>query len=213
MKPSLFLSLLLLLPCAGWAATDEASERKQLSQQRADVEARFTHDSQICRTRFAVTDCMNEARARRAAELRPLQAREDELETAQRHARAQAQRERVAEKQREFAAEEGKRGTAMAAPAASAPTVRALPEPRSPHMSPEEHGRAVQAELAAGEREAQIRREQMAARQRDQQEHQQAVQKREQDRAAQGKKPAPALPVPTAAEVAAAASAASAPKR
>jgi len=196
----------LLLVAMSQVAADSADERQRLSQQRVGIEARFAQESQACLGRFIVNACLDDARARRVAGLKPLQTREDALDAAERRERAQAQRDRVAQKELEFAAEELRRSTAaQAKPAALAASTSATPQPdpRRPRASAQSHGQAVQAELAVAEREALRRREQAAARQLEQQQLQ--------DRQAQsaGKPPAPPLPVPTAAEVARAARSAS----
>jgi len=191
----------LLLVAMTQVAADSADERLRLSQQRADIEARFAQESQACLDRFLVNACLEAARVRRVTGLKPLQTREDVLDAAERRERAQAQRDRVAQKELEFAAEELRRSTAaQARPAASAASTAATaqPGPRTPRASPQTHGQAVQAELALAEREAQRRREQAAARQLEQQK----LQKRQVQSAKDGKPPAPPLPVPTAAAVA-----------
>jgi colicin import membrane protein len=190
----------LLFVAMSQVAADSADERRRMSQQRADIEARFAQESQACLDRFIVNACLDDARARRVASLKPLQTREDALDAAERRERAQAQRDRVAQKELEFAAEELRRSTALQArPAASAASSVATtqPDPRTPRASTQTHGQAVQAELALVEREALRRREQAAARQLAQQ---QQLQERQAQSA--GKTPAPPLPVPTAAEVA-----------
>jgi len=195
-------------------ASEAETERAQLGQARQEIEARFARESQVCEARFFVTSCLDEARARKQADLRPLQAREDALNTAERRARAQAQREDVLRRQREFAGDEARRRTeTLLAPAPAAS--QAMPEPRSARQ-PAADWRERELQKAAVEeraaRDAQQRRQQ--AQEREQQFKTRQAQaearntQREQERGTQA---APlALPKPTAADLAAAAHAASA---
>lgn len=217
LRPRLGLCLLAALAglIAPMAQAGEAeTERAQLGRARQEIEARFVRDSQVCESRFFVTSCLDEARARKQADLRPLQAREDALNTADRRARAQAQREDVQRRQSEFASEEARRRTeALLAPAVPASQAsRELRSARQPAADWRERELQKAADEARAARAAQQRRQQ--ARERELQSKARQTQaearkaQREQERGAQA---APlALPKPTAAELAAAAQAASA---
>ena len=210
MKLPLFAPLVFsLLLLAGSPAQAEQDERARLQQQRAEIEARHASESQACEGRFAVNDCLDEARARRSAGLKPIAAREQALDAQARQARALAQRERVAERQRAFSADEGRRlSQSLLAPPASANSAM-LPPPRTPRAASQAHAEAQQLQLLKSEREAQRQRERLTERQRQLREHRAEVERRQQQAAARGKKTAAPLPVPTAAQIAAAASAAS----
>lgn len=218
LRPGLGLALSIcvlasLLGPAVQAAEPEA-ERAQLSRARQEIEARFARDSQVCESRFFVTSCLDEARAHKQADLRPLQAREDALNTAERRARAQAQREDVLRRQREFANDEARRRTeALLSPApAASQAARELRSARQPAADWRERELQKSADEARAARDAQQRRQQ--AQDREQQIKTRQAQaearnaQREQERGGQAA-PLP-LPKPTAAELAAAARAASA---
>lgn len=195
-KTSLLLLSLILLRAASAGAT---GEREALAEQRRLIEARHAEALQACAPRFNVNACEQQARLERSAALKPLLAREQALDSAQRQARAQAQRERVQAKQQAFASEDGKRMQRS--------LLADLPKPAAaaskPHRTVDEqaHGRAVQAEIARGERAAERRRQQAAERKQEAQARRAAAQKRQQQRA-QSSKPAASLPQPTADEIA-----------
>lgn len=201
-----------LLCAAAQAAGDGAAERRGLTQQRSEIEARFGRETLVCQQRFAVNSCLDEARARRLAELKPVAARQEVLDAEERRARSIAQRERVAERQRDATVEEGRRITKTLA--ASAPVSKTAAEPRSPPISPQVRAQTQRAQAAKAESEAQRNRAQSAERQLEFEQRQRDRQQRDQRRATQDKKPGISLPVPSAAAIAAAASAAaSAPRR
>ena len=189
------------------------SERTSLSRARQAIEARFARDSLVCEARFFVTSCLDEARAHKQADLRPLQAREDALNTAERRARAQAQREDVLRRQRDFASEEGRRRTeALLTPALPASqAARELRSARLPAADWRERDLQKKAQQERATRDAQRRRAQAQEREQQLRTRQSQAQEREaqrvRERGAQG---APVgLPKPTAADLAAAARAAS----
>ncbi|MCX2862642.1 hypothetical protein OOZ63_12425 [Paucibacter sp. PLA-PC-4] len=194
-KTSLLLSLMLLSA----ASVGAAGEREALAEQRRHIEARHAQALKDCAPRFNVNACEQQARLERAQALKPLLAREQELDSAQRQARAQAQRERVQAKQQAFASQDGKRMQRS--------LLADLPRPAAaaskPHrvVDDQAHGRAVQAEIARGERAAQRRRQQAADREQEAQARRAAAQKRQQQHA-QSSKPAASLPQPTADELA-----------
>ena len=200
MKPSLILALSLLLPSPGLMAA-EPTEQQVLRAQRAEIEATLLRESQACEQRFAINACLDEARARRIAALKPLQTLENLLDARLRTERVQAQRERVEARQHEAAADEGRKQTEMIRQAdtpASAPAE--LPAARTPRASPTAHAQATGAkQAAAAVVAAQARRAQTAERQKQQLAHQADVKKRAAERLASGKKPAAPLPLPGSA--------------
>lgn len=194
-KTSLLLSLMLL---SGTSAA-AAGEREALAEKRRQIEASHAQALKACAPRFNVNACEQQARFERSAALKPLLAREQELDSAERQARAQAQRERVQAKQQAFASEDGKR--MQRSLLADLPTPAAAAS--KPHRVVDEqaHGRAVQAEIARGERAAERRRQQAAEREQEAQARRAAAQKRQQHRA-QSSKPAASLPQPTSDDIA-----------
>ena len=83
---------------AGVHAQDGVSEREQLQRQRQAIESRYTQDIQNCYQRFAVNDCKQEAAKAHREGLKPLRAREQALDAAERADKAQGKKERVAER-------------------------------------------------------------------------------------------------------------------
>jgi len=83
---------------AGVHAQGTVSEREQLQRQRQAIESRYTQDIQNCYQRFAVNDCKQEAAKAHREGLKPLRAREQALDAAERADKAQAKKERVAER-------------------------------------------------------------------------------------------------------------------
>lgn len=214
LRPGVGLLLCLLLASAqAQPEVSAESERASLGRARQAIEARFARDSQVCEARFFVTACLDEARAHKQADLRPLQAREDALNTAERRARAQAQREDVLRRQRDFASEEGRRRTeALLAPApAASQAARDLRSARQPAEDWRERDLRKTAQQARAERDAQRRRVQAQEREQQIKTRQSQAREREDQRAQErGAQAAPvALPKPSAADLAAAARAAS----
>lgn len=74
---------------------DNSAERARITQQRADVEAFYVPKQQDCYARFAVSDCLSQARRERRAALEPLRRHEVRLNDLDREAKALAQRQRI----------------------------------------------------------------------------------------------------------------------
>lgn len=212
MRIAVFLLAVLLLPLGRAQAAD--AERRELQQQRQAVETRFKAESQACRQEFFVNTCLDRIRNERLAALRPLQARELQLGEADRKARSEEQTRRVAERQREFAAEEGRRRTealqqqSLGSPAdvggkhASPAAARSLP------VDPQTHARDITRQSEEAAQAAARTRDAADKRQRVVLQHQADFQRRQEERAASTRKPGQPLPIPSAADIAAAASAA-----
>ncbi|MDB5873964.1 MAG: hypothetical protein JWQ07_3406 [Ramlibacter sp.] len=202
MKKFLLLLAVLALPLAGRAQEDAevAIQRARMASERSQVEAAFRAEEKVCYGKFAVNDCLNEARGRRRVALADLRRQEISLNDAQRKRRAA---ERMREIEQRVPPE--KRGTAAAdqqereARAAQKSTDRAAAEASAPAKAAErqEQVRRKQAEAAT----ARLQRGEEAAK------HVQDQKKREADakerranlekRLAEQKKPAAApLPVP-----------------
>ncbi|MDT8998530.1 hypothetical protein RQP53_04490 [Paucibacter sp. APW11] len=200
----LMLSLLLMAAGPGaWSA--EATEAEQLRVQRAAIEARYEEALAQCAQRFAVIDCQLQAKQQRHEAIKPLQAREYELNAAERAARAEAQRQRVKAKQADYAERDARQKTqsllAEPTPMQAEPVSKARPD--APDSN--ERGRQALARRVADEKAAELQRQQLLQREQAAQAHRQAVERRNAERAAR-KAPAAPLPLPSASAVSAAAS-------
>ena len=108
------------------AADDEPSDkarRDQLNADRAAAQARYEQTVSECERGFAVTSCVNQAKAERRTALDRASREQAALDDAQRKRRAEDRRQRIAQKQ----AQQG----AAARSAASAPP-RPAPTPHQP---------------------------------------------------------------------------------
>ena len=186
---------------AGAARADEPpeaqAERQRIAAERAAVEADAARAEAECRTRFAVSGCVADVQAQRRAALVPLRERELALDEAKRKAAAQERALRL----------EAKRAQAASAapPPADSTRVRSRAPASAAPAGERERKRSKTAddaaEAAQRAAERQQRLDEAAA-------HRQEVEQRNAASAARGKKAQP-LPVPSAASVAAIASAAS----
>lgn len=194
--------------CLGWIGAagtavaaeppEAAAQRQQIKQERAAAEERFKRTEAECKQRFSVSGCVADAEAERRATLATLRLRELALDDAKRQAEAAESRRRL----------ESKRAEAQNKPppvphAASEP--RAAPSAASAPLFKERTRRASQTADEAAEAAARALAQQRRA--SDAAAHRQEVEQRNAERAARGKKSQP-LPVPSAASVAEAASAA-----
>jgi colicin import membrane protein len=191
-------ALALLAVLAELRAQPNSAARQALAAERASITQGFDTEEADCQSRFAVTGCVADVRARRRDALAPLRERELQLDDQER-------RERVAQRELDLAA---KRQAQRAVPAdkpvieqrlrpsrEAASDAPALPEASPP--KPDTGRAAVAAERAKA---AAKRREAALATQA-------AIAKKLADRAASGKAAA-GLPVPPAAVPASAAGAA-----
>jgi|KBSSwiStaDraftv2_1062776.scaffolds.fasta_scaffold874516_1 hypothetical protein len=180
-------------------AADKAG-REQLDAQRAAAQTRYDDAVRECERGFVVTACVNNAKAERRATLDRVAREQAALDDAQRRRRAEERRQRIAQKQAQQAA---------AASAAASPEVQVRP-PRPPlaasaaskparRFEPRSPAEAAAADAEAAERaaQAQERRERAQA-------HEEAVRRRNAERAAQ-RAPAAPLPAPDGASAAASA--------
>jgi len=95
LRITLLAGICVLLASYEPARADDSAERARIARERADVEARFQAQRRECETRFAVTACVDEARAGHR------QGREEGvLDEAQRRQRAAARLSAIEEKQR-----------------------------------------------------------------------------------------------------------------
>lgn len=77
---------------------DNEGERRRIQAERAREEAEFEKDQAACYARFAVTDCIEQARVRRRAVLDQLRRQEIVLNDAERKRKALEQMQRIEEK-------------------------------------------------------------------------------------------------------------------
>lgn len=172
--------LLLALSQTAWAQ-DEA-ERERIRSERARIEAAFAEQEKACYSRFAVNDCIDDARARRRAGLADLRRQEVSLNDQERKRKADERLREVQERQ----AEQARRQQAAPAPApASVPPPAARPAPRPQPATP----RQPDAPPAPDTREN-LRRHQ------ERLEEAQERKGRVEQRAAERNKPSRPLPVP-----------------
>ena len=198
---------LCLAGAAALAQSGPATERQRVADERAAVEARFKEQEAACQQRFAVTDCVNAAKKERRDALAPLRRLDAALDDAQRKQRAAERREDVARKLEAAQAPEreavvrqaGATASAASAPAEAASAsvtapreVKPAPPPRRQNVRPPRPERPSEAERRASEAAAEAR---SAARKQAAQDHREAVEQRNAQRALRGKKVEP-LPVP-----------------
>jgi colicin import membrane protein len=194
------LGLLVGLGAAAHALepASDAAQREQVKTERAAAEARYKQAEADCSKRFAVSGCLAEAQAQRREAMTGLRAREVALDEAQRKADAEESARRVQAKQAEAASKPPPVPRAASAPASAAASAAA--GRASSERARQRSKTAEDATLAAARVAAQQRRASEAAA------HRQEVEQRNAERSARGKKSTP-LPVPSAASVAATASA------
>jgi hypothetical protein len=192
---------LVLGPTGAVQADDAASyaaQHQQLKSERAAVEARYKQAEADCSKRFAVSGCVADAQAQRREALSALRMREVALDEAQRKADNEESARRVQAKRAEAASKPPPVPRAASAPASSAAAAaqgRASSERVRQRSKTADDAAAAAARVAAQQRRA----SEAAA-------HRLEAEQRNAERLARGKKSTP-LPVPSAASVAATASA------
>lgn len=182
--------LVLLLFALAPVRADEAAERERIARERAEATARHERQQRECEQRFAVTACVEEARAEHRQTLMRLRRQEALLDQAQRRQRAAQRLAEIEQKTRQER---------------SAPAERAaLPgaEPRRPRAPAVATVRAAPAASAAsapdrGAEEARSRAR-FDARQREAVTRREAAEQRRIEREKSGKTPAAPLPDPAA---------------
>ena len=167
---------------------EAASLRAGIEQERAAVEARCNARQAECAGRFAMTACVDRAKAEHREALAPLDKSLSALDEAQRRRRAAERLKRIEQKTQ-----------AAAVDAPKAPKAQREPPPRTTSLetAPPRAGRVS----GANSRPEPPKPDAAAAyerRQREAAEHREAVQKRN-DKRAQRRAPAAPLPAPSAA--------------
>lgn len=184
------------------AQVDPSAERARIAQERTAADQRLREQEQACKTRFAVTSCVETARKAHRDAVAPLRQQEFLLDDAQRQQRALQRRAELEEKAAQSKNDAGQRGAELRAVdgAASAPK-----KPRhspGPVTSPEQQ---VQMDRQRAQKQAAA---QFDANQRVKSQQQKLeaalrrkaeVEKRNAEKAASGKPPPAALKVPPAA--------------
>lgn len=177
---------LLFVTLCGLAQAADDPRRAQIQREREAVEARHARQAQDCRQQFVVTPCLDKARTDKQKALQRLRTQETALDEAQRSEKSREQAQRVANKAR---VAEMRESASSPARAPKPPRV-AAPRPVKPPSAP-----SAAPDRTVVDRQ---RREEYESRRREIQEHKQAVEKRNAERAA-ARKPAQPLPVPASA--------------
>ncbi len=189
LRVALLSLLCVLLAALEPARADDSAERSRIARERADAQARFEARRRECETRFAVTACVDEARAEHRQALQRLRREEGVLDEAQRRQRAAARMAAIEARQRA----ERERANA---PRAERPVVSPqLRPPRPPAAAP----KAASTPASAPDRSAEEARSRarFEARRREAREHREQAEQRREQREQSGKKAAP-LPDPAA---------------
>jgi hypothetical protein len=180
----LFLSCALVAGARAEQGGDAGAQRERIAREREAIEARYRVEQARCATQFVVTPCVDRARSERRRALEPLDRELASLDEMERRRRAAERLVRIEEKARERATR-------------PAPVIRA---PRLPKARPAPAPTAAASSPPSSRAEAAPRPGAQAAyerRLRQAQAHREAVEKRNEERAAK-KPPAAPLPAPSA---------------
>jgi colicin import membrane protein len=189
------LALLMLAaasPSAVAAPQSDAAQRERIARDRAVIEREAQATQKLCAQQFAVTDCVDRAKAERRQRLRPLERELAALDDAQRKRRAA---ERLAQIQQRQASQADVRpevsvhkrkvaGGEQAGPVDAA-AMAVEPQPRSSAQAAQSEAEAAKRAAASAKRTEQANA------------HRRVVEQRNAERARQGA-PASSLPVPPA---------------
>ena len=188
--------LLLCLSCisrAAWA--DDAVDLARIASQRQLLSERFAAEERACHSRFVVTACLDDVRARQREALAPLRERELGLDDENRQRRALERRRAIAAKQQ---AAQARPPPPVLEPRLRQPKPGATPLPTRPATRQDDAGaRAAQAQTRA-QTQAQERVHAAEGRREQAKIAQARVARRLAEQQAQGKRPQP-LPLPAAA--------------
>jgi hypothetical protein len=183
----------LCAPGVSGALVDtRAEDRNRLQSERQALVQRFADEERACASRFVVTACQDEVRARRREALAPLRERELKLDQAERRERAEQRRQVIAAKQ----------ATAASAPAlalVSPPELR-LRQPAPPASAASAAQRSARTRDDGRSAEAAVRAQGALLRRQEAQAAQERISRREAERKAEGQagrqrsQPLPPLP-------------------
>jgi hypothetical protein len=194
-----FRLLCLVLACAASASTRADTEHDRLAAERAAADARLATQERECAARFVVAACVEDARAEHRATLTRLRQQQLRIDETRRRETAAARRKAIAER-----VEAQQARASDVPPEAPRVRVRRAPEP-APAMRPPDAalprpfaGGASGADRATIEQRNQAK---FDARARAAQAHREEVERRNAQRAAQGKVAAP-LPAASGASAA-----------
>lgn len=192
--------LAVLMPWVAWAQdsadTRLASERARIAAEKGEANARFSRDEAACYAKFAASDCLNEASARRREALADLRRQEISLNDEERKRKAAAQRQRLdqrAEEQeaRQVRAQERAQAARTSAEDRAARKAGRAPASQAvPASAPASAGRATPATVRSARDEEEARRAH-EARVKEAEQRKERVLRRQQDKPA-----AKPLPVP-----------------
>lgn len=129
-KLAFLLAAGLALPALAQQQAEDAAERQRIAAERARVEAEFEQAQKACYARFAVNDCIDDARAKRREVMSDLRRQELVLNDAERRRRSAERLEEIEKKTADKRASDA----AAAARAASAPA--SAPKPAQPAREP-----------------------------------------------------------------------------
>lgn len=129
-KLALFLAAGLALPAVAQQA-DDAAERQRITAERARVEAEFDQAHKACYQKFAVNDCISDARARRREQMADLRRQELVLNDAERRRRSAERLDEIEKKTQEKRAATASTPAAPASAASAAAPARAASAPAS----------------------------------------------------------------------------------
>ncbi len=180
----------VLLAALQPAHADDRADRARIARERAEADARFQARRRECAQRFAVTACVDEARAEHRQTVQRLRSEEGVLDEAQRRQRAAARLAEIEERQRA----ERERASAPRASREAAPMQVKPPRERPAPAAKNASAPASSPDHAAEEARSRARFEE---RQRFAREHREQAQARQAQREKDGKKVAP-LPDPAA---------------
>ncbi|WP_298827656.1 hypothetical protein [uncultured Piscinibacter sp.] len=175
-------------PAAPETRTEDSVERARIARERDQAAAQFEQRKRECMQQFAVTACVDEARATHRQTLLQLRREEGVLDEAQRKQRAQQRLRAIEEKRR------AEQDRASAPPATRRPPPLQVKPPRAAQAA--SRAAATDRPASAPDRSAEeLRsRERFEARQREAQAHRDEVQRRRAEREKAGKKPSAPLP-------------------
>lgn len=141
-KLAFLLAAGLALPAAAQSQqADEAAERARIASERTRIEAEFEQANKACYQKFAVNDCIADARAKRRELLADLRRQELVLNDADRRRRSA---ERLEEIEKKTADKRAAQASAPA-PAASAASAASAPAPARAAATPASAPRAARA--------------------------------------------------------------------
>jgi hypothetical protein len=184
------------------AQVDASAERSRIAQERTAADQRLREQEQACKTRFAVTSCVETARKAHRDAIAPLRQQEFLLDDARRQQRAVQRRTELEEKVAQSKSDPrplGSEPSAVESPSSAPKKPRHSPGPvNSPEqqvqMDRQRAQKQAAAQFDANQRVKSQQQKQEAALRRKAE-----VEKRNAEKAASGKPPPAALKVPPAA--------------